>query len=307
MKIRRSIYWLVFCALLAGFGLTGRVRAETDCTYPVHDAFLVTLQPGDWQGVVLSNSDADKVFLVEITPTAPSIRGAYVERYVVQPEYNGRVWNDVLRMVIPADHPPLEAHVRVYDVSNLPIIDEFDTVLEPGVWHGWGYGETTQNRGYVVEITPLEPSVDGAHIERYVVQPEYDGSGWYDVLRIMLDPESPPLNVQVRVRVVTDWPVLLSQEVTAEPGAPVAVGLGAAAQNHAMVAEISPVLPATTPTIGPNVETYAIQPEFDGTQWNDVFRFVTRPEDPVTDYTVCAWMLPGVETLAIHMPVAATP
>ncbi len=311
MRRRKLVFGLILTTIALLLTATARpmdtVRADISCSYPVHDAFIATLQPGDWEGVVLSNCEADKAYLVEMTPLAPSISGAHIQRYVVQPEYNGHEWNDVLRMVIPEDHPAMDVHVRIYDVSSLPVVESFNTELQPGVWHGWDLGETTQDRGYVVEITPLEPSIDGAHVERYVVQPEYDGIGWYDVLRIMLAPEDPPLHVHVRVRAVADWPIVLTQTVTAQPGISNGIVLGPAVQDRAMVAEISPVITATPPTAGPNVEWYVIQPEYDGAQWNDVFRFITRPEDPVTQYTVRAWLMPGVETSAAYMPICARP
>lgn len=75
--------------------------------------------------------------------------------------------------------------------------------LQPGI-HAWILGPVSANRGYVVETTPLDtdPSllIDGEYVRAFV-EPEYNGTDWFDVLRVDILPENTPgpLNLNVRV------------------------------------------------------------------------------------------------------------
>jgi hypothetical protein len=162
-------------------------------------SFNTTLEPGVWHGFVIGPSSLERGYIAEISPLQPSVGGAHIERYVVQPEFDGVQWNDVLRVQLPLDTPALEANIRVYQTARLPIVTQVNTTLEPGVWHGFVIGPSSLERGYVAEISPLQPSVGGAHIERYVVQPEFDGVQWNDVLRVQLPLDTPALEVNIRV------------------------------------------------------------------------------------------------------------
>jgi hypothetical protein len=55
---------------------------------------------------------------------------------------------------------------------------------------------------YGPEISSLKPLVDGAHIWRYFVQPEFDGVQWNDVLRVVIPAHDPPLDVPIRVSIL---------------------------------------------------------------------------------------------------------
>jgi hypothetical protein len=83
--------------------------------------------------------------------------------------------------------------------ASIVVATNFDTTLEPGVWHGFVMGPSSLKRAYIAEISPLQPSVDGAHIERYVVQPEFNGREWNDVLRVQIPAGNPALTVHIRV------------------------------------------------------------------------------------------------------------
>jgi hypothetical protein len=102
--------------------------------------------------------------------------------------------------------PVQSAPGRAAAIGSPVVIMDFNVTLEPGVWHGWFVADSSANQTYLVEVTPLEPSVDGACIERYLVQPEYNGESWADVLRIMIPAFMPPLAVNVRVLAVKTRP-----------------------------------------------------------------------------------------------------
>lgn len=80
---------------------------------------------------------------------------------------------------------------------------DYETVLPPGVWQGMVLGPSSDKCGYVAEISPLEDTKDGGFIEKYVIQPEFNGKIWNDVLRISLAKNLAPLRVNVRVYKVT--------------------------------------------------------------------------------------------------------
>jgi hypothetical protein len=80
----------------------------------------------------------------------------------------------------------------------------FETVLEPGIWHGFPLGPSSDACVYVAKIIPLEPAKDGSYIEKTVVQPESDGKRWTDVLRVMIPSAQEKLKVRVLVYKVSD-------------------------------------------------------------------------------------------------------
>jgi hypothetical protein len=55
--------------------------------------------------------------------------------------------------------------------------------------------------GYIVEVSPLE-DFDAA-VETALVQAEFDGKTWSDVLRVMAPGDRPALRVNVRVYAIT--------------------------------------------------------------------------------------------------------
>ncbi len=86
------------------------------------------------------------------------------------------------------------AYSQNTQVTSRVIWDSNET-LQPGVLHGWVLGPVSANRGYVVEVTPLDtnPSLltDGENVKAFV-EPEFSaGEGvWSDVLRVQLLPET---------------------------------------------------------------------------------------------------------------------
>lgn len=79
--------------------------------------FDATLQPRVLHGFILSAVERDRAYYAEVTPTEPSVDGAFIERNIVQPEFNGSVWFDVLRLQIPQFMSDLDVHVRVYSLA----------------------------------------------------------------------------------------------------------------------------------------------------------------------------------------------
>jgi hypothetical protein len=150
-------------------------------------------------GWVIGPASMDRGFVVEVTPLEPSNEGAYVEKAVVQEEHFMGAWQDVLRIQMPADLPDLRVHVRVYATTGLPILDEYDLDLQPGVWTGTLLRPSKAHGGYVVEINPRDEPIAGEFVQRRTVQPEFNGERWNDVLRLMTPPDQPPMRVQARV------------------------------------------------------------------------------------------------------------
>ena len=251
--------------------------APTGGTVPAAGTrFDTELQPGVWHGFSLGKSSEQRVYLVDLSPLAPPAEGDFIERSVVQPEFDGNAWWDVLRVSIPSDASPLAASVEVYDVAELPLVADYDFELQPGEWHGFVVGESSARRVYLVEISPLEPSTDGATIERYVVQPEFDAAAnrWRDVLRVATPVGALPLLVNIRIYEAGGLPIIADFDVELQPGQWQGYTLGESRERRAYVVEISPLEPSTD---GATIERYVVQPEFDGTTWWDVLR-VAIPE-----------------------------
>ena len=57
-----------------------------------------------------------------------------------------------------------------------------------------------------MDVTPLEPSVDGAHIETFI-QTWFDGTQWVDYLFVGLPHPDISLDVRVDIYITQDWPV----------------------------------------------------------------------------------------------------
>jgi hypothetical protein len=215
-KMKKNHALTLICVLLVvNLMLMGFAKAPGPS---VVASFKSRLQPGVWYGWGLGeSSETPGAYLVDVSPINASQGGAYVERALVQPEFDGNKWNDVLRIMLPEGFKPLNVNVTVYRTADLPVRAAFETTLEPGVWHGWGLGPCEQDQGYLVEVTPLEDSVEGAYIERALVQPEFDGHNWNDVARVMIPEWMPQIHVQIRIYGVTDLPVVAEFDTTLEP------------------------------------------------------------------------------------------
>ena len=136
-------------------------------------------------------------YVIEINPRGSGEPGDCMEKAVMQPEYPDGWW-DVLRLMIPADQATMEAEVIVYQTPpSLPVVMEYEFVAEAGVWYGFGLGDSRAGGAYIVEVTPLGNEI--SQLERYTVQPEYDGQSWNDAVRLMVSPDWPPMPLRVTV------------------------------------------------------------------------------------------------------------
>jgi len=239
--------------------------------------FSTKLQPGVLHGFVLGPSSMDRGYLAEITPMAPGINGETIEKCVIEPEFNGTQWNDVLRVQLGAGYPSLPVNIRVYDTMGLLVHLNANTTLQPGVWHGFGLGASSDVNGYLTEISPTGLGTDGETIERYVVQPEFNGANWNDVLRAQVSAAYPPLDVNLRVYETSSLPVAAEFVTTLQPGVWQGSLLGPSNLDGGYLAEITPLQAGAD---GETVRRYVVQPEFDGVQWNDVLRLQIDPTDP---------------------------
>ena len=176
------------------------VHAYLTADWPVAYQNRLQLEPGVWHGFIVCESTHFGGYVVEIDPqgTAPYLAG--IERTTVQPEFPG-AWLDVLRIQASLNQPLLLVDVRVYRTPDLPVIADFETTLTPGDWTGTVLQPSSARATYVVEVTPLIAADN--QIERFVVQPEFDGYTWNDVLRLLVPVDRPPMSVHVRVYVVS--------------------------------------------------------------------------------------------------------
>ena len=233
------------------------------------EEFAITLYPGVSHAFILGASSANRGYVVEVSPLQASVGGAHVE-HVVQPEFYG-AWYDVLRVQIPSYDPDLQVNIRVYETSKLPVITDATGTYFPGFLHGTFTGPSSLNRGHVVEVTPLQPSVYGAYVEHTIIHPEYFGAGavWNENVRVRMSSDNPVMDVNVRVYETSKLPIVTDFTATLQPGVWHGWILGPSSQQRGHVAEISPLEPSTD---GAHIERYVAQPEFDGSQWNDVLR-----------------------------------
>jgi hypothetical protein len=158
-----------------------------------------TLQPGVAHGFVMGPVSENRGYVTEVTPSTPV--AAQPESFV-QPEFSGVSWNDVLRVQLLFAPTPVDANLRVYLIRDVPKAADFNFTLQPGVAHGFVMGPVSEKRGYVTEVTPSSPSdFNGASITSFV-QPEFNGVGWSDVLRVVLNGGFLPVNANVRAYVI---------------------------------------------------------------------------------------------------------
>lgn len=278
MKRRRFLY--VLGALVLACCLTaGPVQGEGGLpkSQRLFDIDLI-LEPGEWQGYYVRQSSACGGYMVEVSPLERSVDGAYVAKALVQPEYNSlaEVWWDVLRVQIPADQPALPANVRVYSSCPLPVVLDEDIALEPGFWIDRPLGPSSQDRGYVVEMTPLQPSNDGASMEAMVRQ-EFLMGEWNDVLRVTISPLTEPFTAKLRVYSTAAMPVSAEFEIELQPGEWTGLPLQLSSVKGAYVVEVNPL---EAPKGSQWLEQAVVQPEFDGTKWHDVVRLLLPEGQP---------------------------
>jgi hypothetical protein len=199
-----------------------------------------------------------------------------VQNARVRPEYDGNQWNDVLRAQIPAYHPSLEVNLRVYTSCQLEIASEFEATLTAGDWTGWIVGPASMDRGYIVEVTPLEPALEGAYVEKALIQQEFFMGEWLDVLRVQMPGDQPDLRMHFRIHATDGMSVLVEHELVLEPGVWTGRRLRPSSALGWYVVEINPL----GHQAGEFVQRLSIQPEYDGWRWTDVLRLQTPIDQP---------------------------
>ena len=77
--------------------------------------------------------------------------------------------------------------MRVYLAPNLPLVsDLYVTLHRSDLWAGYLIGPSSLKRGYVVRAISLDPGpeIQPSDLNQYVIQQEFNGETWNDVLRI---------------------------------------------------------------------------------------------------------------------------
>jgi hypothetical protein len=175
-----------------------RIELASTVGWPVAFQQTFTLNPGDWTGFIIQESKVAAGYVIEINPRSAGEFGDRVEKALVQPEFPPSTWWDVLRVQIPATQSPLTAEVIVYQTpSEAQVVTSYKLEAEPGVWYGVALGASEAHAVYIVEVTPLIYTDN--QVERYTVQPEFDGHTWNDVVRVSIPSDRPPTALQVTV------------------------------------------------------------------------------------------------------------
>ena len=304
-SVRKSLSWIV-CLAIASLALSGAATpasAATDGpTVTIIADFNTTLQPGDWQGWWISRPSLKCAYVVEVTPLQPSVDGATIEKAIVQAEYDGAQWNDVLRVIIPAGNPALDVNIRVYRLTGFPIVKEIVTILQPGEWRSFIVGPSPRERGYLSEISPIGSSI-WSPIDLFQVR--FNGERWRDVLRVQLPVYNPTaLEVNIRVYRTARLPVVSEFTAKLEPGVWHGWALGPSSANGAFIPEISPLRSSVE---GARIERHVVQPEFDGVQWNDVLRVQIPAGDPALKVNIRLYGLTPPTTGIEMRPLEVAP
>lgn len=176
------------------------VRLELAATvgWPIVFQQTFTLNPGDWTGFIIQEAEVAAGYVIEINPRSAGEFGDRVAKALVQPEFPPSTWWDVLRIQIPATQSPLTAEVIVYQTPpEAQVVTSYELEAEPGVWYGVALGASEAHAVYIVEVTPLINTDN--QVERYTVQPEFNGHTWNDVVRVSIPSDRPPTTLQMTV------------------------------------------------------------------------------------------------------------
>lgn len=255
------------------------VAAQSDDPKSRPWRFVVTLKPGVWYGYTLGPASSGAAYLVDITPLHKSIDGAYVKS-VIQVEYDGEQWNDVLRVQLPPEFPKLKVEITVYRPRCLETIYDSTAAVLPGEWNGFPVAAVSQYEGgYLLDLDPLDASVDGAFIQRALIHPEFPWGEWLDILRLQTADWLPPdaLNIRMRVYLASKLPLVSDLTVTLTPNdtwSGFVIGPSSLQRGYLVRA-----IPLSNDAPAADLNQYIIQPEFNGKEWNDVLRVEMRNTD----------------------------
>ncbi len=250
--------------------------------------FTATLHGGVAEKFVLGPSDRNGGYVVDVTPLVVSQDGAYIEKQIL-PEFNGKMWVDMLTLTTPEYISPLRVHVQAYSTADWAQVFQADISLEPGSWDGYMVQPSAVAAGYVIEINPRGTAEAGDRVEKAVMQPEMPDGSWWDVLRLQIPADQAALQAEVIVyQTPADLPVVMETELVAEPGVWYGMGVGAPLEGGAYIIEVTPLWDEPG-----QVERYTVQPECDGVNWYDVARVMVTPDWPPMALRITVYQVGG--------------
>ncbi len=159
----------------------------------------------------------------------------------------------------------------------------FEVTLKPGIGYSYYLGPSNSGAVYVIDITPLTKSVDGACIQS-VVKPRYDGTQWNDVLEVLLPEPFPKQPVLITVYTLARLETRLDVTDALHPGEWQGYTIGRASDTTGpYLADIDPLESSVK---GATFERIYIHPEapWENTFW-DILRVQTKPS-PTGDLDV---------------------
>ena len=188
----------------------------------------------------------------------------------------------VLSGLIHFHHPAIAAQPGSQIQAN------FTALLNPGEWAKEIVGPSFLIGGYVVDISPMHPTVNGAHVEHKII-PEFDGEQWNDMLWMLLPEGDTPLKVKVQVFSTVDWPVAFEGVLELSPGMLHGYIIQDASARAGYVVELDPLDSGVT---GDTFQQAFIQPEFPG-DWYDVLRIQIPESQPALSVYVRVYQTPS--------------
>lgn len=165
--------------------------------------------------------------------------------------------------------------------QSFPTILDLNTLLPSGADQSFLLGPASLNRGYIVELSPLDDIGNIGH--QAWVQPEFDGAAWNDVLHVRRSGmEAGAINTNVRVYAVATAPLLDFTDVLPS-GVQQVYDVGPSSSDSSYVVEVSPlgaagggafveVSPCEDILPGIVLRCAEVRPEFNGATWRDVLR-----------------------------------
>ncbi len=189
-----------------GSTLDVQVDVYTTQRWPVAFRKTLTFPASNSQEFFLGASSLEGAYVLDINPQKRLPAATVIVPAEIVPMFSDGGWWDLQRLAFYGMLEPLTARVAAYKAPGEPAAT-FEMHLEPGTWHGIGLGACSQEQAYVLEIDPLDPrqegyGQEGYRLEKAVVQPEFDGKTWNDVLRVMIPEGQPAMDVTVKVYVI---------------------------------------------------------------------------------------------------------
>jgi hypothetical protein len=181
--------------------LAVKVDVYSTAGWPVVWQSEIELAPGEASGYCVRETTERGASVIEINPhPQEAFQGDTFLQALINLEFPWGAWLEVLRIQVPLEQSPMQAEVVIYSQPDLPVVAEFELVVEPGVWQGYLLGPSSAESAYLVEIDPLVN--EGTWLDIYTIQPEFDGKTWNDVLRLHEVEGYPPMPLIARVYAV---------------------------------------------------------------------------------------------------------